>query len=254
MLLAVCLTATATAGQSHQFRSSEYSGGSWESANGSSASLRSVHQTTNGWAVAEKRGGKNGGVWFDCNAGGVPSPLGFDRSATNLIAHVFAVVIADETSSLATAISAPCAVRFVEDGDGSFFSASGSSEERELSDSFRGMGNDVSVNARVGKMIVPGPKPQLVECVFGEPVGMNRLYFGGAPASNRWGRNWRGAFVEILCFGEALDERRANAVRRYLSVRNGMRLPTESDCETTPILKALGLNHGGAFSTILFVK
>jgi len=59
--------------------------------------------------------------------------------------------------------------------------------------------------------------------------------------------------VEFV-FSDALPVREANAVRRLLSVKHGLRLRTDPDGDIVGILKGLGLDSSGLFNSVIVVR
>ena len=256
---------TANAVQTHtqcvQFRAEDYISGVWSPVNATSETMSSanVPASTNGWIHAVKNVANR--VSFTDTSAGVPTPLGFDASASNLVKSVFMVLVCEESSRLGTVISAPCPARFVSHPNETTFNPPSPSAARKLTDSFRDKNNVVRVGSqRSGDTTIlkPGPIPQLVEVEFlDDDTALSDVFVGGAAANSAWlwKRNFKGSFLEIVVVCDtALTPREANCVRRYLSNRYGLKLKTESDENITQILKSLGVNHDGAFTSIILVR
>ncbi|MCL1909949.1 MAG: hypothetical protein FWG05_03330 [Kiritimatiellaeota bacterium] len=211
-----------------------------------------THPVGDGWIHPSK---SNGAVWFeDDGAGGVASPLEFAQDDTNLVASIYAVVFCTATTPLATLVSAPSEITIENEDfiDALFEDFIDTQKARSFETEFLGQTNSVFINGAESASIAPSANLQLVEFRFTESCKRSDIFIGGKPF--HWNRQWRGAIAECLIFGVALDDAQSNAVKRYLSVKYKMRLPTDSDDETVRILRALGIDDGGVFSTMIMVR
>ena len=234
------LCAAAHAAEVAQFRAEDF-GATWRAARGG-ASLVAVHPATNGWAAAFAEGG---GVSFAV-ADGVASPLWFDPATTGAVARVLFVADCAEARPWSVLLDAPTsaalaprafeweAVRFAESNC---------------------LGTvAVSVDGVAGAAMPVDSAPHLVEVAFPAPVAASELYLGGHPATPAWDRSWRGRVFEALfCFGEPPEES-AEALRSYLSLRWSLDLDFDPPPGIAARLRALGVDTGTLYSTILILR
>ena len=227
----------------YQFKAGDFTAttdsATWAAAGGGSV-MTSVHSATNGWSLAVKEGGA---VCFD---NGVSSPLGFPDSATNTVAYAFAVVECSEPSNHATLIDAPCSIRFIpslfDDSATRFY-------ERQINNAVA-----LSINGTETNVFTAATLPQLVEVAFDSPCALNGIYVGGAPATAAWGQSWRGAVAELILLADTPTDERLNALRRYLALKHGLAVPTESDGGIVATLAAMGVDTDGLFNSVFLVK
>ena len=112
----------------------------------------------------------------------------------------------------------------------------------------------VSVDGIAGAAMPTNETPHLVEVSFPEPVAASELYLGGHPATPAWTRAWRGRVFEALfCFGEPSGDD-ADALRAYLSLRWALGLPFAHPPDIAMRLRALGVNPGALYTTILILR
>ena len=211
----------------------------WE-AGWASKAMTSVHAATNGWSLAVKEGDT---VFFD---NGVSSPLGFPDSATNSVSYAFAVVKCVEAVDHATLIDAPCSIRFIPDP---FNTLQANFYESQLTNTVA-----LSVNATPTNRFSTGAAFQLIEAAFYSPVPLNELYIGGAPATAAWEQSWSGGVAELILLAETPTEGQLNALRRYLALKYGLAVPTESDSAIVATLTALGVDTAGLFNSVFLVR
>ena len=252
LIFSIAAAYNADASSALQFRAKDFSGGTWNAVGG--GKMLVSHPQTVGWGLPVKSGGV---VWFSgAGAGAVVSPLEFAFDDTNLVTSVYAVVICEATTPLATLVSVPCEVLIKSDEpvDVFFTKQNDTQTARMFETEFMGLTNSVSINGVATARIVPGMKSQLVEIRFEEPCMRNEIFIGGSAATPRWQRQWRGGICELLLFDGSLTGAQANAVKRYLSAKCKLSLPTESDDAVIPILRALGIDDGGVFATVVSVK
>ena len=115
-------------------------------------------------------------------------------------------------------------------------------------------GVEVSVDGAAGAAMPTNGTPHLVEVAFQEPVAADELYLGGHPATPAWDRAWQGRVFEALfCFGDpsATD---ADALRAYLSLRWVLGLSFPSAPDIVARLRALGVDPGPLYATILILR
>ncbi len=205
-----------------------------------SNAMTSVHAATNGWSFAVKQGDT---VFFD---NGVSSPLGFPDSATNSVSYAFAVVKCIEASDHATLIDAPCSIRFIPDPFNTpeaFFS------ESQLTNAVA-----LSMNATATNRFSTGTALQLIEAAFDSPTPLNEIYIGGAPATAAWIQSWSGGIAELILLAKTPTEEQLNALRRYLALKHGMTVPTESDGGIVSTLTAMGIDTSGLFNSVFLMR
>ena len=205
-----------------------------------SNAMTSVHAATNGWNLAVKEGDT---VFFD---NGISSPLGFPDSATNSVSYAFAVVKCVEAVDHATLIDAPCSIRFIPDPFNTpeaFFYESQTTNTVAL-----------SINATPTNHFSIGAAFQLIEAAFYSPVPLNELYIGGAPATAAWEQSWSGGVAELILLAETPTEGQLNALRRYLALKHGLAVPTESDGAIVSMLTAMGIDTDGLFNSVFLVR
>ncbi len=202
--------------------------------------LASVHPPSNGWHLAMHDGER---VVF---TGGGTSPLGFPDTASNTVSHLFAVVSCMMPETHATLLDAPCSIRFMpdwfHDGNARFYAS-------QL---------DACLTLAVNGISTPhfseSASLQLIEAVFEPPVPLHALCIGGTPATPAWGQSWDGKVAELVFLGECPSDRESNAIRRYLSLKQGIGVPTDSDSEIVSVLTRLGLDTAGLFNAVLMVR
>ena len=237
-LLLLC--AAAHAAEVAQFRANDF-GEEWRAARGGAA-LVAVHPATNGWAAAFV---DRGGVSFSAT-NGVASPLEFDPATTSAVARV--LIVADCTKALpwSALLDAPVGAALAPrafDWDLVRFATSNC------------LGAvSVSVDGVAGAAIPTNGTPHLVEVAFPVPVAADELYLGGHPATPAWNRAWQGRVFEALfCFGEpsATD---ADVLRAYLSLRWRLGLSFATSPDIAARLRALGVDPGARYATILILR
>jgi len=202
--------------------------------------MTSVHAATNGWSLAVKEGGT---VFFN---NGVFSPLGFPDSATNSVSYAFAVIECAEPADHATLFDAPCSIRFMPkpfDDNETFF------YESQLSNAVA-----LSINAVPTNLFTAEAAPQLIEAAFDSPVPLNELYIGGAPATAAWNQSWSGGIAELILLADPPTQEQLNALRRYLALRHGLAVPSESDGGIVSTLAAMGIDTSGLFNSVFLVR
>jgi GAF domain-containing protein len=89
---------------------------------------------------------------------------------------------------------------------------------------------------------------------FDSPCALNGIYVGGAPATAAWGQSWRGAVAELILLADTPTDERLNALRRYLALKHGLAVPTESDGGIVATLAAMGVDTDGLFNSVFLVK
>ena len=202
--------------------------------------LTSVHVATNGWSLATQL---DEAVFFD---NGVSSPLGFSDDATNTIAYAFAVAECTEPFDHATLIDAPCSIRFMprcfDDSETFFY-------ESQLTNTV-----SLSINATETNLFTTAVTPQLVEAAFDSPVPLNEIYVGGTPATAAWAQNWSGGVRELILLADNPTDDELTAVRRYLSLKHSLAIPTESDGAIVSTLNAMGIDSDGLFNSVFLVR
>ena len=211
----------------------------WDAVDGNSV-MTSVHAVTNDWSLAIKEGGT---VFFN---NGVSSPLGFPDSATSNVSYAFAVVECAEAVDHATLIDAPCSLRFIPiafSNDDAYF------YESQLTNAVA-----LSINATQTNSFMPTATFQLIEAAFDSPTPLNELYIGGAPATAVWTQSWSGGIAELILLSETPTEEQLNALRRYLAIKYGLAVPTESDGAIVSTLTAMGVDIAGLFNSVFLVR
>ena len=210
----------------------------WASRDGSST-LVSEHAATNGWSLAWRDGGR---VCFDAST----SPLAFSDSATGRVTRAVAVVVCEEAADHATLFDASCSVRFMPSpfpGDDRTF------YESQLTNAVA-----VSINATPTNLFPLVSDLQLIEAEFEPPCPLNEIYVGGAPATAAWAQSWRGGVAELILLADAPTDAQLNALRRYLALKHGLAVPTESDGGIVATLAAMGVDTDGLFNSVFLVK
>lgn len=237
-LLLLC--AAAHAAEVAQFRAEDF-GAEWRETR-RDAALIAVHSGTNGWASAFA---DRGGVSFAAT-NGVASPLAFDPATTGSVARVLLVADCYEARPWASLLDAPVGAALAPrafDWNVVRFATSNC------------LGTvAVSVDGLLGAVMPTNGTPHLVEIAFPSSVPAADLYLGGHPATPAWDRAWRGRVFEALfCFGEpsAAD---ATALRSYLSLRWRLGLDFDSPPDIAARLRALGVDPGALYTTILILR
>ena len=221
-----------------QFVTEDFNGTVWNSRDGSSA-LSSEHTDTNGWSLAWKEGGK---VCFDAST----SPLAFSDSATGRVSRAIAVVVCEEAADHATLFDASCSVRFMPSpfpGDDRTFS------ESQITNAVA-----VSIDAVDTNLFPEASGVRLIEAEFEPPCPLNEIYVGGAPATAAWAQSWRGGFAELILLADVPTDSQLNALRRYLALKHGLAVPTESDGGIVATLAAMGVDTDGLLNSVFLVK
>ncbi len=112
----------------------------------------------------------------------------------------------------------------------------------------------LSVNATLTNRFSTRATFQLIEAVFDSPVPLNELYIGGAPATAAWAQSWSGGIAELILLAETPTEDQLNALRRYLALKYGLAVRTESDGAIVTTLSALGVDTAGLFNSVFLVR
>lgn len=228
------------AGEVAQFRAEDF-GAEWAATRGG-AVLRAVHPATNGWCVAFA---DRGGVSF-AGTNGVASPLEFDPATTGAVARVMVVADCAEARPWSALLDAPV---------GTALAPRAFEWEVVRFATSNCLGAvAASVDGVAGAAMPTNGTPHLVEVAFPEPVEASGLYLGGHPATPAWDRAWRGRVFEALfCFGEpsAVD---ADALRAYLSLRWRLGLAFAHPPDIATRLRALGVDPGALYTTILILR
>lgn len=237
-LLLLC--AAAHAAEVAQFRAEDF-GTEWCAARGS-ATLFAVHPATNGWGAAFA---DRGGVSF-AGTNGVASPLEFDPATTDAVARVLIVADCAEARPWSTLLDAPVGAALAP-------RAFEWAVVRFATSNCLGAVM-VSVDSVADAAMPTNETPHLVEVAFSEPVAASELYLGGHPATPTWDRAWRGRVFEALfCFGEP-SVADADALRAYLSLRWALELSFAHPPDIATRLRALGVNPGALYTTILILR
>jgi len=95
---------------------------------------------------------------------------------------------------------------------------------------------------------------QLIEAEFEPPCPLNEIYVGGAPATAAWAQSWRGGVAELVLLADTPTGAQINALRRYLALKHGLAVPTESDGGIVATLKSMGVDSTGLFNSVFLVK
>ena len=234
------LCAAAQAAEVAQFRAEDF-GAEWHATRGG-AVLVSVHPATNGWAAAFA---DHGGVSFVAT-NSVASPFKFDPAPTGAVARVLIVADCTEARPWSALLDAPVGAAFAPrafEWDLVRFATSNC------------LGAvSVSVDGVAGAAMPTNETPHFIEIAFPEPVAADELYLGGHPATPAWNRAWQGRVFEALfCFGEpsAVD---TDALRAYLSLRWALGLSFPSAPDIAARLRALGVDSGPLYATILILR
>ena len=238
-LLLLC--AAAHAAEVAQFRAEDF-GEDWRATRGG-ATLSAVHPATNGWVAAFA---DRGGVSF-AGTNGVASPMEFNNAPTGAVAWVLIVADCTEARPWSALLNAPVGAAFAP-------RAFEWDLVRFATSTCLG-GVEVSVDGTAGAAMPTNGTPHLVEVAFQEPVAADELYLGGHPATPAWDRAWQGRVFEALffCFGDpsATD---ADALRAYLSLRWALGLSFPSAPDIVARLRALGVDPGSLYATILILR
>ena len=211
------------------------------------ASWRSVHSATNGWSLAEKRGGA---VWFPCENGATASPLRFADSATNRVSYIFAVVYCDEAADYSTLIDAPCPVAFEAV---SVFDDS-PDPQRFLTETMLCNTNVLAINNVKSAEMRFKHSLQLIEAEFGRSCALNEVFLGGSIVTPVWNENWRGGVAELILLRDVPSDAQRNAVRRYLAARHSLGIKTQANSAIVNTLVALGIDTFGVFNATMIVR
>ncbi len=142
--------------------------------------------------------------------------------------------------------TAMCSIRFMPtpfDDNATFF------YESQLTNSVA-----LSINATATNLFAAVATPQLVEVAFDSPTPLNELYIGGAPTTAAWAQSWSGGIAELILLAEMPPEEEINALRRYLALRHGLAVPTESDGGIVSTLAAMGIDTAGLFNSVFLVR
>ena len=88
------------------------------------------------------------------------------------------------------------------------------------------------------------------------PLGFpdSATILGGAPATAAWEQSWSGGIAELILLPETPTEEQLNALRRYLALKYGLAVPTESDGDIVSTLTALGVDTAGLFNSVFLVR
>ena len=237
-LLILC--AAAQAAEVVQFRAEDF-GVEWRATRGGTT-LSAVHPATNGWAAAFA---EECGVSFVAT-NGVASPLEFDPATTGSVTRVLLIADCTEARPWSTLLDAPVGAALEP-------RAFDWNVVRFATSNCLG-GVEVSVDGVAGAAMPTNGTPHLVEVAFPEPVAADELYLGGHPATPAWNRAWQGRVFEALfCFGDpsATD---ADALRAYLSLRWALGLSFPSEPDIAARLRALGVDSGSLYATILILR
>ena len=146
----------------------------------------------------------------------------------------------------ATLIDAPCSIRFI---PGPFNTPEAFFYESQLTNSVA-----LSMNATPTNGFTPVTARQLIEAVFDAPAPLNELYIGGAPATAAWAQSWSGGIAELILLDETPTEEQLNAIRRYLALKYGLAVSTESDGAIVSTLTAMGIDTSGLFNSVFLVS
>lgn len=194
------------------------------------------------------------------------SPMEFSGdSATNTIAYAVAVVTCDAghdagtglihnttNFNYSTLIDAPGAVRFTaneEDAAALAFSQSQLSGEVA-----------VNVDTEESPLFFPAGVPlpaqtlHLVEAAFALPPAASRIFVGGSPAAPEWNRSWKGGVADIVFFTEPPSEKERECVLFFLKVKWQLPVFAEPHADALAVLRALGMNPGDVFTSVIFVR
>ena len=112
----------------------------------------------------------------------------------------------------------------------------------------------MSINATSTDLFPPASGLQVIEAEFEPPCPLNEIYVGGAPATAAWAQSWRGGVAELILLADAPTDEQLNALRRYLALRHGLAVPTESDGGIVATLAVMGVDTDGLFNSVFLVK
>ena len=74
------------------------------------------------------------------------------------------------------------------------------------------------------------------------------------PATAAWAQSWRGGFAELILLADVPTDSQLNALRRYLALKHGLAVPTESDGGIVATLAAMGVDTDGLLNSVFLVK
>ena len=209
------------------------------------------HGGSNGWASAVHAvavsavGRARFAASFNFPTNGIASPLAFAGAASQEVAHVFVVTrVAALDGFLPTLIDmSPRDLRLRRDRDSGAWAFEGSPNCR------------VSVNGVDTDAFGVSPKFQLVEIDFEPAVGAGGLRLFNSAGRPEWKRNWRGDVGEVVACTEAPTRAQRQCLLNYFHAKWGV--PAAFDVRGVNVigeLKAMGVDHGGVFATLVIVR